>query len=220
MTTSGTKTFSMDVAQIIEQAFFRVGGNPISGEEAKIARFELNLLLLYLISKDAPLSARELKTFSTVAGTSTYTLPDDVINVQTLAYNNGSIDIELTRDDMNEYLRIPNKTQQGQPNRYFIDRGSENMTVYLYQVPNNTYTISYWATTRIEDVTKAVETIDLPPPYLPAIVSGLAYRLSFIRRNIDAQYRQELKDWAAEEMKTALEEDRTRTTLYIKPKAR
>ncbi len=218
MTTSGLKTFSMDVAQIVEQAFSRIGGEPISGQEAKSARMELNLLLLYLVAKDAPLSARELKTFSTTAGTASYSLPIDVLNIQSMVYNNGSIDIELQREDMNDYLRIPNKSQAGLPMSYYVDRQASSLLVYLDQVPDAAYTIKYWATTKIEDVTKAIETIDLPSIYLPAIISNLAFRLSFLRRNIPMDYRQELKVIAAEELKTALEEDRTRTSLYVRPK--
>ncbi len=45
MASSGQTTFNLAIDDVIEQAFEQIGGQPISGEEARSARIALNLLL-------------------------------------------------------------------------------------------------------------------------------------------------------------------------------
>ena len=45
MASSGQTTFDLAIDDVIEQAFEQIGGQPISGEEARSARIALNLLL-------------------------------------------------------------------------------------------------------------------------------------------------------------------------------
>ena len=45
MATSGTRTFTLAVDEIIEDAYARIGGEPQTGKEASVGRRQLNLLL-------------------------------------------------------------------------------------------------------------------------------------------------------------------------------
>jgi hypothetical protein len=219
MATSGTTTFNLDTGQIVEEALERLGGGPISGEEAYSARTSLNLLLAHLVNLSAPLSTQETKTFNTVIGTASYALPTDVINVLNVVYRNQSgKDTELTRDDMIAYNNMWDKDLVGVPTTFYIDRTKDNLVMYLWPKPDKVYAINYRGTTKIEDVNKAINNLDIPTTYLPAIISGLAYYHSMKRRNIDPAYRQELKEMYNTELKAALEEDRTRTSYYVRPK--
>lgn len=218
MATSGTKIFNMEIAQIIEEALERIGGNPTSGEEAASARVSLNLLLTHLINLSAPLSAQKLMTFNTSANVVSYELPTEVVNilVMTIQDSTGN-EIEVQREDMMEYARLYKKNQPGRPTTFYMQRKRDNLEVFFWPVADREYTIKYWATTKLEDVAAAINNLDLPTTYLPAIISGLAYYLSLKRRGIDAQYRQELKVVYDAELKAALEEDRTRTDYYVRP---
>jgi hypothetical protein len=219
MTTSGTKIFNMEVAEIVEEALERIGGNPTSGEEAASARKTLNLLLIHLVNLSPPLSVQKLRNFTTVLGQASYTLPTDCVNVLVVTYADGTgKEIELRREDMMEYTRLYDKSQQGRPTTFYIQRERDDLKVFLWPMPDAAYTINYWATTKIEDITDAVNNLDLPTIYLPAVISGLAYLLSFKRRNIDANYRAELKATYDAELKAALEEDRTRVNFFVRPK--
>jgi len=218
MATSGTKTFNLDIAQIIEEALERVGGDPISGEEAAQARRALNLLFIHLINQSAPLSTQKLISFNTVANQASYTLTTDIINVQNVVVRDSDgKDIELSRDDILEYNRIYNKDQTGKPSTFYMDRTRTGMVMYLFPMPDQAYTVRYWGTSKIEDVSAAVQNVDIPTTYLPAIISGLAYYLSLKRRNIEPAYRQELKQLYTEELKAAFEEDRRRVDYYLLP---
>lgn len=218
MATSGTTSFNMEVAQIIEEALERIGGNPTSGEEAASARTTLNLLLTHIINLSAPLNAQKLYNYTTTASTASYDMPDDVVNVLVVTVSDTSgNEIELHRDDMMEYQRLYKKNQLGRPTTYYMQRLTDKAQMYLWPMPDTEYTVHCRVTRKLQDVNAAVDNLDLPTIYLPAIISGLAYYLSLKRRNIDAQYRQELKILYETELKAALEEDRTRTNYYVRP---
>lgn len=222
MTTSGTKTFTLDVAEIVEEALERVGGNPISGDEAKSARRSLNLLLNYLISENAPLNSQVQRSFSTVAGQAEYTLDNDVINIRNCAVLDPttSREIELNREDIQEYNTSYIKSQTSRPTTFFITRTTDGLKMTLWPKPDQVYTIRSWCSAKLQDVSAASENIDLPTLYLPAICSGLAYYVSLKRRNIDPNYRQELKQLFSTELNAALKEDRLRTDLILVPKGK
>lgn len=218
MATSGTTSFNMEVAQIIEEALERIGGNPTSGEEAASARTTLNLLLTHIINLSAPLNAQKLYNYTTTASTASYDMPDDVVNVLVVTISDTSgNEIELHRDDMMEYQRLYKKDQLGRPTTYYMQRLTDKAQMYLWPMPDTEYTVHCRVTRKLQDVNAAINNLDLPTIYLPAIISGLAYYLSLKRRNIDAQYRQELKILYETELKAALEEDRTRTNYYVRP---
>lgn len=218
MATSGTTSFNMEVAQIIEEALERIGGNPTSGEEAASARTTLNLLLTHIINLSAPLNAQKLYNYTTTASTASYDMPDDVVNVLVVTISDTSgNEIELHRDDMMEYQRLYKKDQLGRPTTYYMQRLTDKAQMYLWPMPDTEYTVHCRVTRKLQDVNAAINNLDLPTIYLPAIISGLAYYLSLKRRNIDAQYRQELKMLYETELKAALEEDRTRTDYFVRP---
>lgn len=218
MATSGTTSFNMEVAQIIEEALERIGGNPTSGEEAASARTTLNLLLTHIINLSAPLNAQKLYNYTTTASVASYDMPDDVVNVLVVTVSDTSgNEIELHRDDMMEYQRLYKKDQLGRPTTYYMQRLTDKAQMYLWPMPDTEYTVHCRVTRKLQDVNAAINNLDLPTIYLPAIISGLAYYLSLKRRNIDAQYRQELKMLYETELKAALEEDRTRTDYFVRP---
>ena len=86
----------------------------------------------------------------------------------------------------------------------------------MYQAPNlSTYTtLKYYSINRIEDAGAYGNTPDTPFRFLPCMVSGLAYYLSFMKA---AEKTDMLKLAYEDEMKRALDEDGSRTSLYISP---
>lgn len=218
MTTSGTKTFTLDVAQIVEEALERVGGNPISGDEAASARRSLNLLLTYLVTENAPLNTQKQTSLSTVVSTATYNLDTEVLNIRNaVVLDSNGQEYELNREDIQEYNTSYMKSQTGRPTTYFVDRTRDRLILTLWPKPDKIYTIRLWNTVRLEDVSTASENIDIPVTYLPAICSGLSYYVSLKRRGIDAAYRAELKQLFTTELNAALKEDRLRTDMTIVP---
>ena len=124
-------------------------------------------------------------------------------------------DVSLTKIDRSAYAALPNKYATGQPSQYYVDRQITPI-IYLYQAPNlSTYTtLKYYSINRIEDAGAYGNTPDTPFRFLPCMVSGLAYYISFMKA---AEKTQMLKLAYEDEMKRALDEDGSRTSLYIAP---
>ena len=70
---------------------------------------------------------------------------------------------------------------------------------------------------RIEDITAATETMDLPSRFQPAIISGLTYYLARKRKPEMSADKKIIFD---EELKLAMDEDRERTPLRLVPAMR
>jgi hypothetical protein len=155
------------------------------------------------------------------AGTISYATPsncNDVLEayVSTGAGNSTTItDVSLTKIDRSAYAALPNKGSTGQPSQYYVDR-QINPQIYLYQAPDAvTYTyLKYYYIARIEDAGAYTNTPDAPYRFLPCMVAGLSYYLSFFKA---ADRTQMLKLAYEDEMKRALDEDGSRTSLYITP---
>lgn len=222
MTTSGTTAFTMDVAQIVEEAAHRIGGWPLSADEASSARISLNLLLLHLLNKSAPLNSQVQQQFTTSTGVTSYTLDTAITNTKSVAVLDDQLiqETELNREDFQAYNTSYLKTQTGRPTTYFLTRTDSGFTMILWPKPDKEYTIRFIGTKRLEDVSKASEGVDLPVTYLPAICSGLSYYMSLKRQNFDPNVRSELKNLYIEEMTAALNDDRLRTDMKIVPKGR
>jgi hypothetical protein len=126
-------------------------------------------------------------------------------------------DIALTKIDRSAYAALPKKLQIGQPSQFFVQRFTQP-TISLYLAPDiSTYTtLKYYSINRIEDVGKFTNTPDTPYRFLPCMCAGLAYYLSQKKAPDRIQL---LKQLYEDELLRALNEDGSRTSVYISPQA-
>jgi hypothetical protein len=221
MASSGTSTFNLNIDEVIDEAYERCGLTTNSGYDLKRARRNLNILLSEWSNRGLNLWKVENKEQALTAGTISYATPsncNDVLEayVSTGAGNSTTItDVSLTKIDRSAYAALPNKGSTGQPSQYYVDR-QINPQIYLYQAPDAvTYTyLKYYYIARIEDAGAYTNTPDAPYRFLPCMVAGLSYYLSFFKA---ADRTQMLKLAYEDEMKRALDEDGSRTSLYITP---
>ena len=221
MASSGTSTFNLNIDEVIDEAYERCGLTTNSGYDLKRARRNLNILLSEWSNRWLNLWKVENKEQALTAGTISYATPsncNDVLEayVSTGAGNSATItDVSLTKIDRSAYAALPNKGSTGQPSQYYVDR-QINPQIYLYQAPDAvTYTyLKYYYIARIEDAGAYTNTPDAPYRFLPCMVAGLSYYLSFFKA---ADRTQMLKLAYEDEMKRALDEDGSRTSLYITP---
>jgi hypothetical protein len=223
MASSGTTAFNLDIDEVIDEAYVRCGLSTQSGYDLKRARRNLNLLFSEWGNRGLHLWKVELQEAALVSGQATYTVPSDVSDVleafissTATASNSASTqDISLTKIDRSAYAALPNKFATGQPSQYYVDR-QITPVINLYQTPDlNTYTtLKYFSINRIQDAGAYTNQSDAPFRFLPCMVSGLAYYLSFMKA---ADRTQMLKMAYEDEMKRALDEDGSRTSLYISP---
>ena len=223
MASSGTTAFDLNIDEVIDEAYERCGLSTQSGYDLKRAIRNLNLLFSEWGNRGVHLWKVALNEVALVNGQPNYTTPAAVsdvleafISTTNEAGNNiNTQDVSLTKIDRSAYAALPNKYATGQPSQYYVDRQITPI-INLYQAPNlSTYTtLKYYSINRIEDAGAYGNTPDTPFRFLPCMVSGLAYYISFMKA---AEKTQMLKLAYEDEMKRALDEDGSRTSLYIAP---
>jgi hypothetical protein len=217
MTTSGTRTFNLDVAEVIEEAYERCGLEVRTGYDARTARRSLNLMFADWANRGLNLWTVAQGTTTLTQGTSTYTLGADVVDILEMVLRRNGTDFEVERISRGEYLTFPNKTSQGRPSQFYLDRQIQPV-ITLWQTPeNSTDQLIYYYVQRIEDAGNLVNTTDLPFRFLPCMVAGLAYYLAMKRAPERLQI---LKAVYEEEFQRAAEEDEDRVSLKLQPDAR
>ena len=224
MATSGTRTFTLYVNEIIEEAYSRIGGETVTGKESSSGRRSLNLLFKEWSNRSIQLWSVSESTQTLTSGTANYTLNSYTVDVEeaVISIDNADgtrSDYEMERISRDDYLKIPNKDVKGRPNQYFLDKQLTPI-LYLYQTPNSTDTFRYKETKAVEDSTAATESVDIPNRFLPCAISGLAYYLSLKRPQIEQQRRQELKMLYEEEFNRAMQDNREKVDLKIMPDLR
>jgi|TARA_R100000655_G_scaffold103520_1_gene150033 hypothetical protein len=224
MATSGTRTFTLYVNEIIEEAYGRIGGETITGKESSSARRSLNLMLKEWSNRSIQLWSVSESTQTLTSGTANYTLNSYTIDVEeaVISVTNADgtrTDFEMERISRDDYLRIPDKSNSGRPSQYFVDKQLTPI-IYLYPTPDDADTFRYKERKALEDITAATESVDIPNRFLPCAISGLAYYLSLKRPQIEMQRRQELKMLYEEEFNRAMQDNREKVDLKITPDLR
>lgn len=229
MATSGTYTFNLDTAHIIEEAYERIGQQSKTGNDLKTARRSLNLLLTKWVNDGVNLFTLDLTTTSLTKDVNNITLSAsqylDVLDgaIRDNSDTSNPQDISIERISLDEYLNIPTKNDTGKPvqfaverNSQFISSGTATHKIYFWPIPDQTYyQFTSWTIRYPQDVTATyTQNPDIPRRYLPALISGLAVELAVKfapdRLNI-------LKPLYDEEWMKAKEEDRERVSFYVQP---
>ena len=176
MATSGTVAFRPNVEEIIAEAYDRcgLGAETRTGYQAVSARRSLNLLFSEWANRGINYWAVSQNTLTLSDGTTSYTLPVGTIDIIDAVIRDGSTDQTINRVTISEYNEIPNKTTEGKPSQYMIDR-QYTPVIYFWNVP---YTLNYWAMNQLDDVTASNQDADVPYRWSDCICAGLASKLS------------------------------------------
>jgi hypothetical protein len=193
MTTSGTSSFDLQISDLFEEAYERAGSELRSGYDFRTARRSFNLLTSEWANRGINLWTVESGSIALVAGTATYNLPVDTIDLieHVIRQNPGNAstqtDINISRISVSTYSTIPNKLNTGRPIQVYINRqsgiatpaGIQYPTITVWPVPpDNTYTFVYWRLRRLQDAGNGDGTADIPYRFLPALTAGLAYQIA------------------------------------------
>ena len=214
MTTSGSKDFELDVADYIEEAFERCGLEVRTGYDLKTAKRSMNLMLAEWANRGLNQWTIKQRTLTLTQGDGDYDLSADVIDVLSVVVRRSNTDYALDRLSRDSFLSIPNKTTQGRPSQFFLDR-QVTPALKVWPVPeNSTDTIIYDALTRMDDADAQTNTMDMPFRFYPCLAAGLAYYISMKRA---PQRIQLLKAVYEEEFERAMSEDRDRSSFNVVP---
>jgi hypothetical protein len=220
MSTSGTYNFSMDIDEVIQEALEMIGGEQTLGNDPKSARRSINLLLQDWQNRGILLWSTNTTVVDVSTSVTAYSLSSNMVDAMEVVVNLSATDIQLDRLSMEEYLKIPRKSQTGRPTQYAIRRGRSNPELYLWPVPdNNDYSLKIEKIKYLQDVNKSAGQIaDVSRRFLPCMTAGLAYFMSMKRAGIDGNRIMFIKQEYEERLARAMDEDRERTSLRIVPK--
>jgi hypothetical protein len=233
-TTSGTTTFEkgFSISDIVEEAFERIGIQGVSGYQLKGARRSLNILfqewsnrglhywevknnLITLVDGQAVYTMYRSAADGTSDATAVYGV-DDILEA---SYRNASsVDTPLTKINRSAYQSLSNKTSEGQPTQYFVQRFIDKVTITLYLTPGSDQAgnfINYYYASRIQDAGAYTNDADVPYRFVPCMVAGLAYYLAV---KFSPERIQALKLLYEDELARALEEDGSSSSSFITPK--
>ena len=227
MATSGTTTWTPDIAELCEEAYERAGLELRSGYDLKTARRSLNFLLTEWANKGINLWTVKSGTITLVPGQRTYTtsdgLPADAIDyiehVCRTTSAGQAVDISLNRISVSTYANIPTKDQSGRPYQIYVDRATAAPKITLWPVPDSstTYTLAYWYLKREDDATNPVsQTIEIPFRFYNALVAGLSYHIALKKPEASDRISM-LKDLYDEAFQLAADEDRDRASVRFVP---
>ena len=233
-TTSGTTVFEkgFSIADIVEEAYERIGIQGVSGYQLKGARRSLNIMFQEWSNRGLHywevannsitlVNGQSVYTMfrSTADGTSSATAVYGVDDILEASYRNSdSIDTPLTKINRSTYQALSNKTSTGQPTQYFVQRFIDKITVTLYLTPGSDQAgefFNYYYVKRIQDAGDYTNDADVPYRFVPCMVAGLAYYLAV--KNAPDKI-QMLKMLYEDELQRALQEDGSASSSFITPK--
>lgn len=128
MTTSGSTGFTLDFAEIAEEAWERAGQEMRTGYDLRTARRSMNLMTIEWQNRGINMWTIDQGVISLTAGLNTYALPLDTIDLMDHVIRTGSntastqSDLSITRISMPTYATIPNKLAQGRPIQVWVQR--------------------------------------------------------------------------------------------------
>ena len=233
-TTSGTTIFDKNFAidEIIEEAYERIGLQSVSGNQLRQARRSLNILFqewgnrglhYWQIGNNSITLVADQAVYtmfrSSADGTSDATAVFGVDDVLEAVYRNSSnVDSPLTKINRSTYQALSNKTSEGQPSQYYVQRFIDKVTITLYLTPGSSQAgdkINYYFVKRIQDVGDYTNATDVPYRFVPCMVSGLAF---YLAQKFKPELSQQMKLYYEDELQRALAEDGSSSSSYITPK--
>jgi hypothetical protein len=126
--TSGSTSFNLDLAELVEEAFERAGSEMRTGYDLRTARRSLNLMFSDWANRGVNTWTIEQGVINLVPGQNTYALPNDTVDllehvIRTQANQTANqADLTITRISVSTYATLPNKLQQARPIQVWVQR--------------------------------------------------------------------------------------------------
>jgi len=186
MATSGTYSFAPTVVDTIVEAYERCGieESNISGQQWASARRAMNYLLITWQNRGIKQWLIEQRSVTLTASDATPTVDARMIDILDMVLRRDGVDTPVHSISRSQYLEIPDKDQEGRPDRYWVDRQQGAVVLTLWPVPeNSTDIIVFNQLRRVQDITAsnnaaATESPDVHILWMDALAAELAQRLA------------------------------------------
>jgi len=220
MATSGTFNFNLDIDEVIQEATEMIGGEQTLGHTPASARRSINLMLKDWQNRGILLWTTYTTLVTVSTSVTSYALSGDTLDALEVVLRRDDTDLQLQRISFEEYQVIPNKKQTGRPTQFSIKRNRDNPTILLWPIPENaTDILNIEGIRELEDVDRSAgQNADMPKRFLPPLTCGLSYYLSMKTPGTTPDRIGMLKSNYEQLLLTAMEEDRERANLFLKPK--
>lgn len=126
--TSGSTSFNLDLAELVEEAFERAGRELRTGYDLRTARRSLNIMFADWANRGINMWTIEQGQIDLVQGQTTYALPNDTVDLLEHVIRTGAnvaatqADLTITRISVSTYATLPNKLQQARPIQVWVQR--------------------------------------------------------------------------------------------------
>ena len=172
-----------DLPDLFEEAYERAGLEMSTGYDLRTGRRSLNLLMLEWQNRGLNLFTIDQGTLALTAGTASYDMPADTIDLIEGSIRTGSgtnqVDRILQRVSVSQYAQQSNKNTQGKPSQVFVERLPTVTRVTFWPVPDSADTFSFFRLKGIDGLSACLgTTAAVPPRFVPCLVAGLAYYIA------------------------------------------
>jgi len=187
MATSGTTAFTLDIGDIMEEAYDLCGLELRTGYDYRGAKRALNLVFLEWQNKGLNLWTINQASATLTSGTSSYNLESSALDIVDafIRTNSGDtskqFDQRLERISRTQYNHQATKLTKSKPTQFYVDKNTGTNAIVLWATPDDaeTYTLVYDYIKRIEDIgTVASNNPDIPARFLPCLTYALAYNIA------------------------------------------
>jgi hypothetical protein len=209
--------FTPDTAEIIEEAFERIGVELRTGQQLRSARRSLNLMFSDWANRGINRWTIQPVEITTVVGQTDYLLGPETIDVLSASLRRSGTSYPMQRVGRSEYFDLPDKTLAGRPNQFYVDR-QINPVLKVWLAPDrSTDVLVLDQLTRINSIDAYPDVPGLPFRFYESMVAGLAYNLAMKY----APERLEAAKLLYEEcFLRAIQEDRDRASFRVAPYGR
>ena len=219
MATSGTRTFSLDVATAIEEAYELAGLEARTSYDAVTARRSMNIMFADWSNRGVQMWEISKVELTLTEGDNDYSINAydiDILDAYIQRTVNDIVtDYPLDRIDRNEFIGIPTKATKARPTEFWLER-LKTPVIHLYPTPeNSTDKLIYYVWQRIQDSSASINDVDIPSRFIPPLVSGLAYYLC-LKKNI--QKLGVIKEQYEQDLMNALKYDEDRSSTRLVPR--